>query len=201
MSVKTIPNLLSDTSSAINDNTTRDISPADVRNVISDLIDSSINRVTDKLLLNLREYVTSRAYEVGEAAVLSLTIYQCITPTSGTFTPAHWKEIGGIPSSSSSITAAGTNQATATILTKKMNRVDTVAIGTGVVEDAEATAGMFRTVQNNGLNDLKWYPFGTNQFYFTDGSGLQGAGIPITIASGNSAKYFCYDNGQLTIQG
>ena len=99
----------------------------------------------------------------------------------------------------SGISAAGTNQATATILTKTFNRIDTVGSGTGVKEDA--TNPVTRTVQNNGANDLKWYPYSTDQFYLTDGSGLQGAGIPITIASGNSAKYIRYTNGQLTIQG
>jgi deoxyhypusine synthase len=99
----------------------------------------------------------------------------------------------------SGISAAGTNQATATIITKKYNRIDTVAAGTGVVEDISAVAGKGRILQNNGVNDLLWYPFGTNQFYEIDGTGLQGAGIPTSIAPGNTAEYFPYSNGVLTI--
>jgi len=99
----------------------------------------------------------------------------------------------------SGISAAGTKRETATILTKTFNRVDTVGSGAGVVEDSSNP--VTRTVQNNGANDLKWYPYSTDQFYLTDGSGLQGASVPITIASGNSAKYIRYSANQLTIQG
>lgn len=95
------------------------------------------------------------------------------------------------------IAAAGTTQGTATEITKTHNRVDTVGANSGVVEDA--TDPITRTVQNNGANDLKWYPNGTDEFYIP-GSGLQGAGIPVTIASGNTAKYIRYSTGVLTIQ-
>lgn len=95
------------------------------------------------------------------------------------------------------ISAAGTTQGTATTITKTHNRIDTVGANSGVVEDS--TDPVTRTVQNNGANDLKWYPYSTNQFYIP-GSGLQGAGIPITIAAGNSAKYIRYSTGVLTIQ-
>lgn len=98
----------------------------------------------------------------------------------------------------SGIAAAGTNQATATLLTVTKNRVDTVGANTGVVENATTLAGYTRTVQNNGANDLNWYPFGTNQFYII-GSGLQGAGTPIVIAPGNQATYLAYTNGVLTL--
>lgn len=101
----------------------------------------------------------------------------------------------------SGIVAAGVNQAGATILTKTRNRVDTVPAGSGVKEDT--TNPVTRTVQNNcGTGqDLKWYPNGTDQFYITGGSGLQGAGVAITIADGNSAAYIRYNNGVLTLQG
>lgn len=109
---------------------------------------------------------------------------------------------GGIAGSftvQAGIVAAGATQGTATSLTKTRNRVDTVAAGTGVVEDA--TNPVTRTVQNNAANDLLWYPNGTNQFYITGGGGLQGAGVPISIAPGNSAAYVRYTNGVLTLQG
>jgi hypothetical protein len=95
MSIKTKANLTADTATAINDNTTRDISPADIRGAFNDLIDSSINRVDDKPLLNLREYNTARSYEVGEGAIKLGVIYQCTTATTGTFNPAHWSAIVG----------------------------------------------------------------------------------------------------------
>ncbi len=95
MSIKTKANLTTDTGTAINDNTTRDITPADVRGAIVDLIDSSINRIDDKPLLNLREYNTARSYEVGEGSIKLGVIYQCTTATTGTFNPAHWSAIIG----------------------------------------------------------------------------------------------------------
>lgn len=95
------------------------------------------------------------------------------------------------------ITAAGTNQGTATEITKTHNRVDTVGAGTGVVEDN--TDPVTRTVQNLGANDLKWYPNGSDEF-FIPGLGLQGAGVPFVVASGNTAKYIRYSAGVLTIQ-
>lgn len=102
----------------------------------------------------------------------------------------------------SGISASGTNQATATVLTKTFNRIDAVPAGSGVKEDS--TNPVTRNNQNNcGTGeDLKWYPNGTDQFYITGaGGGLQGAGVPIIIADGNSAKYIRYTNGILTIQG
>ena len=98
----------------------------------------------------------------------------------------------------SGISAAGTDQATATSLTVTKNRIDTVASGTGVKNSATEVAGFSRTVQNNGANDLLWYPFGTNQFYII-GSGLQGASTPITISPGNQSSVIAYTAGVLTI--
>ena len=100
----------------------------------------------------------------------------------------------------SGISAAGANQAAATSVSRTFNRIDTVSVGTGVKNSASSAGGEVRTVQNNGANDLLWYPFGTEQFYLS-GTGLLGASTPITIASGNSAKYVCYNAGQLTLQG
>ncbi len=100
------------------------------------------------------------------------------------------------------IVAAGTTQGTATTITKRHNRVDTVPAGSGVVEDA--TNPDHRVIQNNcGTGeDLKWYPNGTQQFYRTGaGGGLLGSGVPIIIADGNSAAYIRYSANVLTIQG
>lgn len=97
------------------------------------------------------------------------------------------------------ITSAGTNLATATGLTKQYNRVDNVAPGTGVGEIITPAIGGFRMVQNNGLNNLLWYPTGTGTFYLTDGTGALGLGVPISIAPGNSAAYISYTNDVLTL--
>jgi hypothetical protein len=55
------------------------------------------------------------------------------------------------------ISAAGSTQATATVLTKEVNIVTTVAAGSGV-ELPTAVAGMIVTVRNSGANALLVYP-------------------------------------------
>ena len=91
------------------------------------------------------------------------------------------------------ISAGGAAQGNATIITKKRNRIDTVPAGTGVVNDIAETIGFMRTVQNNGANDLLWYPFLGSNFLG------QAANIPILIAAGNQATVFCYNNRELTL--
>lgn len=98
----------------------------------------------------------------------------------------------------SGITAAGANQATATIVSKTRNRIDTVAAGTGVVPDRTAVSGFFQTIQNNGANDLLYYPFSGDHFYVI-GSGAMAADAPVTIASGNEVTVLAYNDGELTI--
>lgn len=100
---------------------------------------------------------------------------------------------GGLPSFESGIIATGSNQATASILTKEVNSVDDVSSGTGVINDALELAGTSRLVQNFGANDLLLYPF--------LGSNFRGqlANEPVTIAPGNQKEYFAYTNGVLTL--
>lgn len=57
-----------------------------------------------------------------------------------------------------SISAAGTNQGTATELTSADNEVTTVANGSGVALYSSATAGDAQTVFNAGANPLRVYP-------------------------------------------
>lgn len=79
-----------------------------------------------------------------------------------------WKVFGaGIPGlavqaicqdAQTSVSAAGTNQATATELTSADSEVTTVASGAGVVLASAATAGDTQTVFNAGANPLRIYP-------------------------------------------
>jgi hypothetical protein len=57
-----------------------------------------------------------------------------------------------------SISAAGTTQATATELTAAVNEVATVASGAGVVLSSNIAAGDEQAVFNAGANPLKVYP-------------------------------------------
>lgn len=57
-----------------------------------------------------------------------------------------------------SISAAGTNQGTATALTNADNEVTTVSSGTGVILASTATPGDTQSVFNAGANPLRVYP-------------------------------------------
>jgi hypothetical protein len=79
-----------------------------------------------------------------------------------------------------SLTAAGTNLATALVLTAKLNRVTTVAAGTGVT--ATIPVGGEIVIYNRGANPLLFYqPVAAA---IDDGT----AGVPIEIAPGNRVK-------------
>jgi hypothetical protein len=59
---------------------------------------------------------------------------------------------------SASITAAGTTQATATLLINGINLIGTAAAGTGVVLSSNATPGSSQTVYNGGANAVNVFP-------------------------------------------
>ncbi|NBR61877.1 MAG: hypothetical protein EBT86_09585 [Actinobacteria bacterium] len=55
------------------------------------------------------------------------------------------------------VVAAGTNQATATLLTNAINNISTVGTGQGV-RLPDANPGMFVIIRNGDIPDLKVYP-------------------------------------------
>ena len=65
---------------------------------------------------------------------------------------AAWKDI------SASLTATGTLQSDALMLTNAVNFVGTVAASTGVILDSQISAGDYQYVYNAGANTLKVYP-------------------------------------------
>ena len=95
MSIKTIAQIKTDADTNVEDNTTKNITPADIRTILKDLADSAINRIDDKALLNLRVYNVGRAYEVGEASIFTGVLYEAVNATTGTFVPGDWVAIGG----------------------------------------------------------------------------------------------------------
>ena len=80
-----------------------------------------------------------------------LTVTGNISAGNVTVTSYHLRSVG------TSITAAGTNQGTATALTKEINIVSTVPSGNGVVLPT-AVAGMVLTITNTSANSLLVYP-------------------------------------------
>jgi len=100
----------------------------------------------------------------------------------------------------SGIVAAGTDKDDAKIITKKINRVDTVASNTGVINGSLEKVGRRRIVQNNGVNELFWYPFLGSKFIELDPpTPALGINEPIIIAPGNQESYVVYTEGELTL--
>ncbi len=90
---------------------------------------------------------------------------------------------------SSAVSAAGTGQSTATLLTTANNVVTTVGAGTGVKLPATPTvsANDWLYVANHGANTLAAYP--------PSGGKLSnnGANVPALIAPNKSALFYCID--------
>lgn len=57
------------------------------------LIDSSLNLLEDKAMLGLRDYNSANDYSIGDTVIENNTLYQCSTPTTGTFNPVHWNVV------------------------------------------------------------------------------------------------------------
>lgn len=95
---------------------------------------------------------------------------------------------------SSSITAGGTTQGTATLIGSANNVVTTVAAGSGVRLPATPTVSASDRlhVANNGANTLACYP--------PSGGQLSGntANVPALIAPKKSADFFCIDGTNYT---
>jgi hypothetical protein len=68
------------------DNITEEISPQDARDVIQPIIESCLNLIDDKALMNLRA-LTVRPYDVGECYVHSGSIYQVTVAHTGGGSP------------------------------------------------------------------------------------------------------------------
>lgn len=90
MAIKNISDLNNQANILIPDNNQQLISPADIRNALKDVIDSAINRLSDKAYLNLRAYDSSRTYEAGEGCFYEGIIYEAISTTTGAFDEDAW---------------------------------------------------------------------------------------------------------------
>lgn len=125
--------------------------------------------------------LTTATGVVSVAAATAPTSGQVLTATSGT--TATWQTpSAGTDSITTAVTAAGTVQGNATVLTTTLNNVTTVAAGTGVILPTTA-AGLRIVVRNGGANTLKVYPTGTT----TINAG--GAGVAFSLAVGGVLEF------------
>ena len=128
------------------------------------------------------------------------TIWKRIDLTSNTvisnLTVTNDATIGGLlaVSSNDSITAAGTVQANATLLTNNINIVSTANVNSGVILPV-AAAGYRIIVRNNSANTLNVYPnTGAN---INSGS----INIPATLTSAAAVEYFCSTSAASNVGG
>jgi hypothetical protein len=80
--VKSITDIQNDIIASVYENADEEISGQGLQDRMRDMAVSYINRLTDKVYLNLQEFSTSRAYEVGEGTIYLGVIYQCDTAHS-----------------------------------------------------------------------------------------------------------------------
>lgn len=95
---------------------------------------------------------------------------------------------------SASITAAGTTQGTATLLSNANNIVTTVAAGTGVRLPVTPVVGPNDRlhVANHGANTLAVYPPSSGKL------GTASTNVPAMIAPGKCGDFFCIDGTNYT---
>lgn len=85
---------------------------------------------------------------------------------------------------------AGGGQASATVISRNLNRVDTVATADDSCKTDAAVAGNVREIYNSSDNDLKLYPAIGERF--KNDITLLDINTPITIGSKNGLRLICY---------
>ena len=90
---------------------------------------------------------------------------------------------------STALTATGSSQGTALLLTRPINDVTTTAASTGVVFPA-ATVGMRIIVRNGGVNSLNIYPASGGQI------NSLGTNVAFTLVSGTVLEYVAFSTTQ-----
>ena len=94
--LKSIPDLLTEASTNVPDNTTQQVSPQDLRELTENTAFSSYNKITDASIVGLKDYDTGISYPSGQWVSYLGDIYQANTTTTpGAFTPAEWTVFSG----------------------------------------------------------------------------------------------------------
>jgi hypothetical protein len=122
----------------------------------------------------------------------SFVIYSCVTAGNWYSEGLANGFAGGLQTISTldTITAAGANQGTATVLPSRMAyNVTTVAAGTGVLLPPSVT-GAEVAVANNGANALKIYPNGSEQI------NALGASVAFSESTATITIFYCFTAGQ-----
>lgn len=82
--------LQTDINTNVDDNTTANISPADVRNILTDINDSVVNKTTDTNLIGWYPFDATKNYYSGELTIYNGNLYQFNqNHTTGAWNAAH----------------------------------------------------------------------------------------------------------------
>lgn len=126
----------------------------------------------------------------GAVTPSPLSGYERIALTGGTL--AAGTSVAAIADSSlvdQTVTALGTNRATAYAITGQITNVTTAAASTGVVLPAATKPGMKRLIFNAGANPIQVYGNGTDTIDTVAGS----TGVPLTNTK--RAIFYCFAVG------
>ena len=94
--LKNTNDLLTQAGATLQNNSTQQISPADVREAVENTAFSSYNKVSDSALVGLKAYSASAPYESGQGCTYLGNIYISNQVTGpGAFNPAHWVLFSG----------------------------------------------------------------------------------------------------------
>ena len=87
------------------DNTTQEIDPSDVRDTLTQIVQSVYTKIDDREIIGMSEYDTTKAYILNECVAYSNDIYQCIVSVStiGAFNAIQWKQISTYIASTSGL--------------------------------------------------------------------------------------------------
>lgn len=90
MATQSRTGLQTDINADLADNTTADISPADVRGILTDINDSVVNKTTDTDLIGWYEFSATKNYYTGELVYYSNNLYKFNqNHTAGAWNSAH----------------------------------------------------------------------------------------------------------------
>lgn len=118
---------------------------------------------------------------------LFLAFVTFVGPALAQVAPPQAPQLGPLYPGANQLTATGSTQATAALLTYKVSVFTTVPAGSGASLPANAYAVTELIVMNRGVNPLLVYPPPSGQI------DTNGFNVPVSIASGASATFYAFN--------
>lgn len=137
---KTKSQLYTQIATLIPDNVTQEISAADVRTNLNDIVEASLNLVDNSDYMGLSTWSSGYSYVVDEGVIYNNLIYKAnTTPTLGVWNQAQWTQVGTVLGETSTTAYAGDKGKTAydhsQVLTGNPHNTSKSDIGLGNVDN------------------------------------------------------------------